>query len=78
MNNLNSRIVKICTGCTLIGVTLFTGGTQTGTTPILALVAIPFIVSGMMNWKPIEWCAKKLAGFIKPSLDQARINSHSA
>lgn len=76
MNNVNSRIVKILTGSTLIGVTLFTGGTQTGTTPILALIAIPFIVSGIMNWKPAEWCARKLAGFIKPIIEHARITSH--
>ena len=76
MNNLNSRIVKIFIGCLLIGVTLFTGGTQSGTTPILALIAIPFIVSGIMNWKPAEWCARKLVGFIKPIIENARITSH--
>jgi len=76
MNNLNSRIVKIVIGSMLIGVTLFTGGTPAGTTPVLSLIAIPFIVSGIMNWKPAEWCARKLVGFIKPIIEHARITSH--
>lgn len=78
MDNLNSRILKVFTGSILIGLTLITGGSQTGTTPILALVAVPFIVSGIMNWKPVEWCAKKLAGFIKPVIQNAKIGSHGA
>jgi len=76
MNNLNSRIAKVLIGSSLIGVTLISGGSETGTTPIWALIAVPFIIAGIMNWRPAEWCAKKLVGFVKPVIEHARIATH--
>ena len=76
MNNLNSRLVKIVVGSSLIGVTLISSSSS-GVIPILSLVAIPIVISGIVNWRPIEWCASKLAGFAKPLMSQLKITSHN-
>ena len=76
MNNINSRTIKILIGSSLIGITLLSGSNETGTTPVLALVAVPFVTSGIVDWSPVKWCATKLVGYAKPLLAQAKFTSH--
>ena len=77
MKNINSRLFKILLGTSLIGATLLSGSNQTGTTPILSLVAIPIVISGIANWRPLEWCARKLVEYMKPLMAQAKISSNN-
>ena len=77
MKNINSRSFKIILGSSLIGATLLSGSNPTGTTPILALVAIPIVISGIANWTPLEWCAGKLVEYIKPLMSHVKISSHN-
>lgn len=76
--NLNMRFLKIATGSTLIGFTLMSGYGYGEVNPILCLIAIPVIISGIADWRPLEWCATKLADIAKSLMERIGITSHGA
>lgn len=61
-----SRIFKVLIGSALIGITLTSSHTAGNTVGIYSLVAIPFVLAGLFDWRPLEGIFNKFYQRLMP------------
>lgn len=77
MTHIFSRANKILVGTLLILSTMFWSSSVAGIV-ILPLIAIPIIISGMFDWRPLEYLVGKIISIGKSSVPTYRTRIGSA